>query len=174
MGYCADGYGTIRFRTSPSKEVLERIESEFEYQASRDEDRCVSVWAYDKYHEDCVLDVLHEITPFVESGVIEYRGDDDCFWRFRFDGERFIEENGHVVYEGDESCPVRLENSEKLELLCGIIETFENFLDDRGIVIENDEKEEDPESASNIYGTDYGDLESEIESVLQKYGLLPV
>ena len=69
---------------------------------------------------------------------------------------------------------MRLENSEKLELLCGIIETFENFLDDRGIVIENDEKEEDPESASNIYGTDYGDLESEIESVLQKYGLLPV
>lgn len=55
---------------------------------------------------------------------------------------------------------------------CAIIETFEDFLDERGIVIENDEKLEDPEGACNIYGTDYGELEDNITGILYSYGLV--
>lgn len=62
--------------------------------------------------------------------------------------------------------------SELKEFCCEIIETFEDFLDERGIVIVNDEKLEDPEGASNIYGTDYGELEEQISFILYSYGLV--
>lgn len=59
----------------------------------------------------------------------------------------------------------------RLELLANIVETFEDFLDEKGIVIDNPEKEED-EFASNIYGTDFGNLCDAIENVLINYDLL--
>ena len=64
------------------------------------------------------------------------------------------------------------DNSERLETICEFIEAFEDFLDEKGIVIPNDEKDQDPESASNIYGTDYGNLSDKIESLLIRYGVL--
>jgi hypothetical protein len=74
---------------------------------------------------------------------------------------------------GDDE-PVRQardEHSARLEMLCDIIEVFEDFLDEKGIVIPNDEKDQDPD-ASNIYGTDYGNLESRLESLLISFGLM--
>lgn len=62
-------------------------------------------------------------------------------------------------------------NSERLEKLGAIIEVFEDFLDERGIVIPNDEKCQDPD-ASNIYGTDYGELEDRLEDVLRSLGMM--
>lgn len=64
------------------------------------------------------------------------------------------------------------DNSELKIFCCEIIETFEDFLEERGIVIENDEKLEDPEGACNIYGTDYGELEENITGILYSYGLV--
>lgn len=64
------------------------------------------------------------------------------------------------------------ENTERLETIAQFIETFEDFLDEKGIVIPNDEKEESPDSASNIYGTDYGILSDRIEELLVRYGVL--
>ena len=62
-------------------------------------------------------------------------------------------------------------NSERLETICDFIEVFEEFLDEKGIVIPNDEKEQDPD-ASNIYGTDYGILSDMLEPLLIRYGVL--
>lgn len=56
------------------------------------------------------------------------------------------------------------------ELLMEIIEVFEDFLDEKGIEIPNEEKDEDPDGASNIYGTDYGNLEENIADVLTWHG----
>lgn len=64
------------------------------------------------------------------------------------------------------------ENTERLETIADFIETFEDFLDEKGVVIPNDEKEESPDSASNIYGTDYGILSDRIEELLVRYGVL--
>ena len=57
------------------------------------------------------------------------------------------------------------------EFTMDIIELFEDFLEEKGIVIDNDEKLED-EDASNIYGTDYGYLQSGIEEILTWYGIV--
>lgn len=66
---------------------------------------------------------------------------------------------------------MKLTHEKKLCLLCDIIETFEDFLEDKGIDIPNIEKEDNPEGAANIYGTDYGNLETEIADILVHYGL---
>lgn len=73
--------------------------------------------------------------------------------------------------EEDSPAPAA-DRSDRLETICEFIEAFEEFLDEKGIVIPNDEKEQDPESASNIYGTDYGILSDKIEALLIRYGVL--
>lgn len=63
------------------------------------------------------------------------------------------------------------DNRQLLGFCVDVIEAFEDFLDERGIVIENDEKAES-EGPSNIYGTDFFELESAVTSVLYSYGLV--
>lgn len=64
------------------------------------------------------------------------------------------------------------------EFICEIIEHFENFLAMKGIELDNPEKKEavdageDEESIANIYGTDYGWLQSDIEGSLKSWGLI--
>ena len=56
------------------------------------------------------------------------------------------------------------------------IDMFEDFLDDRKIVLDNSEREEDPnmdpEDAANIFGSDYGELQTGIEEILEEYKLI--
>lgn len=64
------------------------------------------------------------------------------------------------------------------EFICEIIEHFENFLDMKGIELDNPEKQEavdageEEDSICNIYGTDYGWLQSDIEGSLKSWGLI--
>ena len=64
------------------------------------------------------------------------------------------------------------DRSARLETLACIIELFEDFLDERGIDVPNPEKEQEPESASTIYGSDYGELESRLDSLLVRLGMM--
>ncbi len=63
------------------------------------------------------------------------------------------------------------------ELVGQIIDIFEDFLAEKGIEIDNEEKQEavedgeDPESICIIYGTDYGELQSYIEETLVNWKL---
>lgn len=59
----------------------------------------------------------------------------------------------------------------RVETISLFIEAFEDFLDERGIQIPNDEKEQDP-YASTIYGTDFGQLYSQIEELLISLGMI--
>lgn len=78
-----------------------------------------------------------------------------------------------IIEEVRDEVPARkvMDNSERLETICEFIEAFEDFLDEKGIVIPNDEKDQDPD-ASNIYGTDYGNLESRLEDLLIRLGMM--
>lgn len=64
------------------------------------------------------------------------------------------------------------------EFICEIIEHFENFLNMKGIELDNPEKQEavdageEEDSICNIYGTDYGWLQSDIEGSLKSWGLI--
>lgn len=60
------------------------------------------------------------------------------------------------------------------EFIGQIIDTFEDFLEEKGIDIPNDEKDDrdDPESAAIIYGTDYGQLQTALEGLLLNWGVI--
>ena len=74
---------------------------------------------------------------------------------------------------GEKCEPTSLDpHEERLSILNSFIEIFEDFLDEKGIVIPNDEKEQSPESACNIYGTDYGNLSGQIEALLIRLGYM--
>ena len=63
----------------------------------------------------------------------------------------------------------------KPELIVNIIDIFEDFLDDKGIIIPNPEKDEDPEldmeSPANIYGEDYDSLSTSLENLLRSWSI---
>lgn len=62
-------------------------------------------------------------------------------------------------------------NSDRLETIGCFIDIFEDFLEEKGINIQNEEKDQD-EDAAIIYGTDYGNLSDRIESLLVNLGVL--
>lgn len=78
-----------------------------------------------------------------------------------------------ILEECRDEVPARktMDNSERLETIAQFIDIFDDFLDEKGVDIPNDERDEDP-CASNIYGTDYGILSDRIESLLIRYGVL--
>ena len=63
---------------------------------------------------------------------------------------------------------------DKPEFIGQIIDLFEDFLDEKGVIINNPERddEEDAEMAANIYGSDYGILSDGIEEILQRWELV--
>ena len=62
-------------------------------------------------------------------------------------------------------------HSDRLELLGTLVDIVEDWLDSKGIIVENPDKLQD-EMAANIYGEDYFTLESGFEETLINYGLL--
>jgi len=60
------------------------------------------------------------------------------------------------------------------EFIGEIIDIFEDFLEERGITINNPEKHEDgdDENAAIIYGSDYGELQTQLEGLMAGWGIL--
>ena len=52
-----------------------------------------------------------------------------------------------------------------------IIDIFEDFLEEKGILIENTERDEDAAYAAIIYGSDYGYLQDRIYDTLRNWKL---
>lgn len=71
----------------------------------------------------------------------------------------------------------KVTNDDMPELVGQLIDIFEDFLADKGVTIDNPEKQEaiadgeDPKSICILYGTDYGILQSQIEDTLINWNL---
>lgn len=71
----------------------------------------------------------------------------------------------------------KVKNEDLPELVGELIEIFEDFLAEKGIEIENPEKQEaiadgeDSESICILYGTDYGEIQSLVEETLINWKL---
>lgn len=70
----------------------------------------------------------------------------------------------------------KIDNNDIPEFIGQIIDIFEDFLDERGIVINNPERDEnehlESEDAANIYGTDYDMLQTRIEDTLRNWNII--
>ena len=56
---------------------------------------------YTEYTDDAAWAFLAEIAPHTVSGEIVYQGEDNTWWRHRFDKEKreWLEEEGYIAYE---------------------------------------------------------------------------
>lgn len=61
------------------------------------------------------------------------------------------------------------------ELIGQLIDTFEDFLDEKGIVLPNKERDGNenlvPEESANIYGKDYDALSTSLEKILRNWSI---
>ena len=57
------------------------------------------------------------------------------------------------------------------EFVGQIIDIFEDFLEERGVVLQNQERDED-EYTAIIYGSDYGQLQDMINDALKNWDLV--
>lgn len=53
-----------------------------------------------------------------------------------------------------------------------IIDVFEDFLEARGVELDNNERDENDDFAAIIYGSDYDDLRESIVKILNGWGLI--
>lgn len=66
----------------------------------------------------------------------------------------------------------RIGANDKLEFLGQIIDIFEDFLEERGVMFPNEERDQDPDNAAIIYGTDYGYLSEALEALMIGWDLM--
>ena len=74
----------------------------------------------------------------------------------------------------EEKYPIIQEDEE--EFIGQIIDTFEDFLDDKGIVVENEERDTDgdldAETSANIYGADYDYISDELRKIFRHWNII--
>lgn len=58
------------------------------------------------------------------------------------------------------------------ELVCNIIDKFENILDENDITIPDPDRDEDNENEARIFGQTYYRLEEEITDVIKESGII--
>ncbi len=101
MSYYASGNGTVSVKeTSDFQSVASRLEAAdvFNIEASGPESG-INVFHDGNYAEDAIYAALNGVAGDVESGQIEFCGEDGSRWRIVFGNGRWTEECGTVVYE---------------------------------------------------------------------------
>ena len=66
---------------------------------------------------------------------------------------------------------IKIKENDFPEFLGQVIDVFEDFLEEKGIDVSNEEKEESDDPAI-LYGSDYGFLESGIMDILKNWACL--
>lgn len=120
MSYYATGNGTIDFKeilTEEAKEKVKKILQETFGEAvevgtytpsffkKRTENYSyASIWTDSKYYDYEVSEALDEISKVAEiaEGEIDYRGEDDTYWRYIWKDGGWCEEYGKIVYYTEE------------------------------------------------------------------------
>lgn len=64
---------------------------------------------------------------------------------------------------------VKIKKTDEAEFIGQFIDVFEDFLDSKGICIDNADRDEDDDNAAIIYGDDYDILADEILSILHNW-----
>lgn len=83
-----------------------------------------------------------------------------------------VEKDGSIVNIDNESLDECYPNRSMNDFVGQVIDIFEDFLDSKNIILDNNEKEDSGECAANIYGTDYGVIQTELEELLYNWKLV--
>ena len=125
MGYYASGSGTIKVKEEPAENTIKIINNAFENVDYYEKEKEINICGYEKYYEESVYDAIEAIRPITISGNIEFKGEDDCIWRFYFKDGNWIEESGEIYYESD----LPTVKTDKEEFLGSIIDVIQDQID---------------------------------------------
>ena len=82
----------------------------------------------------------------------------------------------HLLLEASKKTKPVVTNEDKPEFIGQIIDTFEDFLDEKGIVIPNEERDFDEdldaENSANIYGSDYDNIASSLIEIMERWHII--
>ena len=174
MGYYASGSGDIVFARTLTEAEVKDVEDILKYwfediywNSNDTGKRSVSMSCYDKYSVECFTDLMKIKAPIKESDIY-FIGEDGENWKYVYSEENGWQDIGsRVIYEDEPF----IRQYDRAEFVGSIIDIFEDFLDRKGINIPNEDKDQS-ENPAIIYGMDYGELQSAIESMMQHWGVL--
>lgn len=174
MGYYASGSGDIVFARTLTEAEFKDVEDILKYwfqdiywNSNDTGKRSVSVSCYDKYSEECLTDLMKIKVP-IKEGDVYFTGEDNEIWKYVYSIENGWQEIGSRTIFEDEPF---IRQNDRAEFVGQIIDIFEDFLESKGIDIPNEDKDQS-ENPAIIYGMDYGELQSAIESMMQHWGIL--
>ena len=81
---------------------------------------------------------------------------------------RVAKDCGVPIVEMKEQPVIELSDDDAPEFIGQIVDVFEDFLDEKGITIENEEREGDDDEAI-IYGTDYDEIADGIREIISRW-----
>lgn len=116
---------------------------------------------------------FEEIATLAKDGsCISFIGEDDSVWTLKFEDGQVIDCSGEILWDHSEA-ENRLEAALVSEFIGQIIDTFEDFLDEKGIEFNNAEKlDEDDPNLAIIYGSDYDRLKSGLTNIIEGWNLM--
>ena len=107
-----------------------------------------------------------------DKSYICFIGEDDAVWTLKFEGGQATDYSGEILWDHSEAAQA-LEAACVSEFIGQIIDTFEDFLDEKGVEIDNPEKlDEDDPNLAIIYGSDYDHLKDGIAKILDGWRLI--
>ena len=183
MSYFATGSGSIQFNNRLDEKTIMSIEEKLDecgmdfynsYDKKLKNGDCESKVTVcecscdtNYFGDDEVKEILDEICDIaeIESGEIEYVGEDGSHWRFIFKNSEWKMQTGTVKYDETGSG-----NDDKIythDEAAKIVEIFENALGKAGIVIPSPEDEEkEPDNHACLYGSVYSNILDSVENIL--------
>lgn len=172
MGYYVSGGGDIRFLNvlTPKEEeyAIRELDSAWMESALDKSETEIEFWAIDKWNGD-LEESLRNISENIKTkaGHAEFLGEDGERWAYNFADGVWNEINGRFVWDDEPY----IKQEDAGEFIGQIIDIFEDFLESKGIDIQNEEKEES-EGPAILYGSDYGEIQSELEDMMIRWKVL--
>lgn len=122
MGYYASGSGDAIIKENVNKnelkELLNKVIDEHCYNIEyvlNDDDIRIYFWNnYSSWHEEDTMEFLNTLTPYITEGCVEYKGDEDCNWRYILKDGKWIEQNGTIYYTIEDMIKELEENGYKV------------------------------------------------------------
>ena len=104
MGYYASGSGVLKLKSEVPEDVLALLSWEnagFSEVADSPDGGLWLTFEYSKFHDDDMVHAMNKIAQYVESGDVEFCGEDDSHWRYHFHNGKMEEQGGEIVYRSD-------------------------------------------------------------------------
>ena len=105
MGYRATVTGDLTLKEGITKEQIDEIIQKGldvfdEVEAyNQGDDTLISIYeCQENYHEEDCVEFYKAVSKYLKDGEINFKGEDDSMWKHAFDGEKWQEYTGKVVY----------------------------------------------------------------------------